>query len=118
MIDRHHILNTRNHWTATKESRILRNSYVYKLDRSIHEDIHQYCPPVPLLGYHALTSVLGNVRPNGDPVRDLDELSSAIELSTKHHKVHPIEKQLGDIAIQAIRLQVPFFSISEKNIII
>lgn len=118
MIDRHHILHTRQHWTATKEAKSLRDSYVYRLDREVHNDIHKYAPPVPLLGYYALTSVLHNVRPNGEPLRDIDELSSAIELTTKHHKAHPIEVQLGELAVEAIRLQRQFFSPVDKTLII
>lgn len=118
MIDRHHILFTRNHWTSTKEAKELRNSYVYRIDREIHDDIHKYCPPVPLLGYYALTSVLRNVKPTGEPIRDIDELSSAIELSTKHHRVHPIERDLGELSIQALQLQSKFFTPVDRTIII
>ena len=118
MIDRHHLLHTRNHWTSTTESKALRNSYVFRIEREVHDDIHQYCPAVPLLGYHALKSVLSNVRPTGEPLHDIDELTSAIELSSKHYRAHPIERDLGGLAVQALRLQVPFFTPVDRTIII
>lgn len=118
MIDRHHLLHTRQHWTATQEAKFLRNSYVYRTEREVHNDIHKYAPPVPLLGYYALTNVVRNVRPTGEPLRDIDELASAIELTTKHHKAHPIEAKLGELAVDAILLQRPFFVSVDRKIII
>lgn len=118
MIDRHHVLNTKNHWSSIKEAKQLRDSYVYRIDREVHNDIHKYCPPVPLLGYYALRGVLRNINPTGEPLQDLDELCSAIDLTNKHPKAHPIERDLGALSIEAIRLQIPFFTPVDRTIII
>lgn len=117
MIDRHHIFHTRQHWTATKEAKLLRDMYLYPLDRKVHEEIHRECPPVPLLGYYALSNVLSNVSPIKEPKHDLDEVMSAIELSTQHKRAHPLERELGLLSIEAIRLQLPFIVPSTKTII-
>lgn len=117
MIDRHHVLFTKNHWNATKESKALREMYLYPLDREVHEEIHRNCAPVPLLGYYALTSVLRNVHPVRKPQHDLNELVSAIDLSTRHYKTHPIERGLGELAIEAINNQLPFIIGNNSTII-
>lgn len=117
MIDRHHVLFTRSHWTSTKEAKALRESFLFPLDREVHEELHRNCPPVPLLGYYALTSVLRNIEPVNKPKHDLEELMSAIELSTKHYKTHPIERQMGELAVEAVHLQLPFIIGDSSTII-
>lgn len=108
MIDRHHPLFTRNHWTATKEAKALRGMYLFPTEREVHQELHQVCPPVPLLGYYALSTILKEVNPIKEPQHDLDELTRAIETTTRHYKTHPIERELADLSIEALRLQLPF----------
>lgn len=106
--DKHHILHSRRNWSVSKESRALRASYLYELDRETHEELHRVCPEVPLLGYYALSNVLNDVHPINEPSHDLDELTRAIERSTTHYRVHPIERELGYLAVEAIQLQKNF----------
>ena len=117
MIDRHHPINTRAHWTSSKDAEALREKYLYPLDRKVHEELHRECAPVPLLGFHAVRHVLGSVYPRGNPQRDLDQLCRAIERAGQHPRSHPLEAKLGSLAIEAIQAQIPYL-IGNKTTII
>ena len=78
------------------------------MPRQLHERIHRECPAVPLLGYYALVRTLRDFEPNPNPLKSMDSLMLAIEGSTEHPRVHPIEKQLGLLAVQAIDTQRPY----------
>ena len=108
MIDRHHPIHTRAHWTSSRDAETLREKYLYPVDRQVHELLHRECAPVPLLGFHAVRHVLGSVYPRGNPQRDLDQLSLAIERAGKHPRAHPLEAKLGALAIEAIQAQIPY----------
>lgn len=108
--DRHHILNNRIEWSARPESLRLREtpSLIPMLDRSVHEDLHRYTTPVPLLGVHALQRVVSRYRPSNDVFQSMDNLLFAIEDAANHPKAHALEREIGYIAIDAIELQRPF----------
>ena len=118
MRDLHHLLHTKNHWTATKEAQALRSMYVYPLEREIHENLHRDVPPVPLLGYYALSSVLREVNPIKNPSYDLNELTGALERSSRHYKCHPIERELAELAIESIELQKPYLGIENNMAVV
>lgn len=117
MIDRHHLFNTSAHWKSTKESHRLRAMYLYPMERTEHENLHEDCPPVPLLGYFALSSILRDVNPVREVQHDVDELSFAIESAISNPKAHEIERSLGQLTIEAIRLQVPYIERGTSTII-
>lgn len=83
-------------------------SLIPTIDREVHEELHRECPPVPLLGAHALRGVLNRFTPTNDVLRDMDGLMSAIEQSTRDYRFHPIERELAGLAIEAIDLQRPY----------
>lgn len=110
MRDKHHILHSRQEWRLRSESRQLREhpSLVPTIDRELHNEIHRECPPVPLLGYHALRSTLELWTPRRDTLQSIDNLLFAISETNRHPRAHPIERELGMLAMEAIELQKPF----------
>lgn len=110
MRDRHHILNSRVEWTLRPHAAKLRGtpSLIPTLDREVHEELHRECPPVPLLGAYALRGTLERFVPTHDVLRDMDGLMEAIERSSRHRMVHPIERDLAGLAIEAIDMQRPY----------
>ena len=108
--DAHHIIHPRQEWSLRPEAKAIRNtpSLIPELDRSVHNELHRSCPPVPLLGYHALTRVASDLYPTRGTISTMYNLMSAIENSGYHPKVHPIERELGLLAIEAIDLQRQF----------
>lgn len=105
--DRHHLLNPRLEWTLRPNARKLREApgLVPVIDRELHEEIHRSCPPIPLLGHHALQTVAREFQPHPDTLVSIDNLLFAIEAAGRHPKAHPVELELSSIAIQAIGLQ-------------
>lgn len=108
--DSHHVLWPRQEYTLRPEAKKLRESQglVPKIDRSLHDEIHRNCPPVPLLGFHALQRTLREFQPHPDTLISMDNLMFAIEISGKHPKAHDIERELAALAVQAIDLQREF----------
>lgn len=110
-MDKHHIIHTRKHWSTSAEARSLRNEpmLIATLDRDIHEAIHRYCPPVPLLGDYALRQTVQLFEPNSNSVvGTVDNLLFAIEESSRHPRAHQVERELCKLAIYALETQKGF----------
>jgi len=105
--DRHHLLFSRQEWTLRPDAERLRETrtLVPVLDRSLHNEIHATCPPVPLLGYYALRLVATRFEEGNNTLQSMDNLMSAIDVSSRHPRAHQIERDLAQLAIQAIDLQ-------------
>lgn len=110
MRDNHHILHSRQEWELRPQARALRENktLIPNLDRSTHNELHRMCPPVPILGYHALNKVLSEFYPARDTLQSMDNLLFAIELAANMPQAHRIEREMAHLAIQAIELQKPF----------
>lgn len=109
-MSRHHILFEASAYNSRPEARALRttHSLIPRIDRDIHDDLHTFCPSVPLLGSQALLKVCEYFNPTGDTMRDMDGLMSAIERSTRSRSFHPLERDLGGLAIESIETQRPY----------
>lgn len=108
--DNHHILFNRQEWELRSESKLLRQtpSLIPRLDREVHEELHRACPAVPILGYYALFRTLRSFEESDDTLESVDSLMFAIEAAGNSPKAHPIERSIGELAVQAIDLQRPF----------
>lgn len=110
--DAHHILWDRASWTLRKEGAYLRDqpTLVPSIDRDVHNELHRNCPPVPLLGYHALRRTMKLWEPGETPLRSLANLTEAIDASTRTPRAHRLERELAYLTIQALDLQAPYIS--------
>ena len=108
--DNHHILHYRREWDVRPEGQKIRAtpSLIPRMERSVHNELHRECPPVPALGYHALQRVAHDFIPKGDTREDIDRLILSIERAGNHPKTHAIERDMGQLTIQAIEMQKPF----------
>ena len=108
--DKHHLIFDRVSWSSRPEARALRNepSLALHLPRPEHELIHSNCPAIPLLGYHGLVRTLKYYEPGDTPFESVSNLMGAIEQSTQHPAVHPIERDLAELAVRALDLERPF----------
>lgn len=108
--DGHHVLHYKQEWRLRPEAKKIREheSLIPTIDRSLHNEIHKECPPVPMLGYHALkrTGILWV--PSRDTLESIDNLLFAIDRATQTPRTHRIERELGLLTIEAIELQKPF----------
>lgn len=106
----HHLLFERTAWTSRNDAIALRttHSLIPRIDRDIHSELHDLCPPVPLLGSQALRMTLNEFEPEGNTFVDIDKLLVAIEASNNTRFAHDIDKQLSYLAIEALELQRNF----------
>src|SRR4051812_45788791 len=110
--DKHHVLHHRQEWTLRPEAERLRETRTLmpSIERSVHNEIHATCPPIPLLGYHALRMVNSRFEEGRTTIESMDNLMFAIETSARHPRAHPLELDLADLAIHAIDLQRPLLA--------
>lgn len=108
--DRHHILFPRKPWETYTEGASLRgtNALIPLMDRNVHNELHRNVPIVPLLGFNALYTVYRGFQTTGDTFQDIARLQSLIDRASDNPKAHEIERGLGDLAIHALDLQIPF----------
>ena len=108
--DRHHILHTRAGWESNPDGKWLRQQHtlIPTLERDVHEAIHKECPAVPLLGYRALHIVRGLYKPRETVLGSVDALTMAFQQAEHARDMHHIDSRLCQLAIQAIRLQIPY----------
>jgi hypothetical protein len=109
-VHRHHLAFSRHEWSLRPEAKRIRQtpSLIPSLPFAVHNRLHRACPPVPLLGFHALQIVQREFRPTGDTLETMDNLLFAIEASANSPRTHEIERGVAHLAIAAIELQRPF----------
>lgn len=115
---RHHILFDRHSWCSRQEARYLRGQplLIPHIDEYIHTELHNNCPIVPLLGYHALIKVASCFEKGSNTLQTLDKLLCCIDDVAGHYKTHYIERDLADLTIESIKLQIPYLKDSQVNV--
>lgn len=106
----HHLLFERWGWSAREEAQYLRTTptLIPRIDREVHNALHEACPPVPLLGAYTLRTVASLFEPKQTTLGSIDSLSVAIKEASKNKNAHYIERELCELAVRALRLQIPF----------
>lgn len=110
-VDVHHTMYAeRVHANTYREAQYIRELLVArKLPRDIHEQLHAGTSPVPLLGFHALRRIANDLDPYYPQIQDgIDDWCFAVEQSNKHPKAKPMERLLGQVAIETLREQIPY----------
>jgi len=108
--DHHHILFTRSDWESNKQARKLRRipQLIPELDIATHIELHQNCPQVPLLGRFAVSKILEEFHPANTTYKTVDKLKICIDDASKCPKTHWIEKDLGQLVIYSLDVQMPY----------
>lgn len=109
-LSRHHVMHEATAWSSRDEAQRIRTtqSLIPRIDRDAHNHLHDVCPHVPLLGSYALRSVAQSFGNGGrNTLESIDLLMLSIEEAIRHPKAHLLEKQLGQLTIAALELQVP-----------
>jgi hypothetical protein len=109
-LSNHHILHEAWAWNSNIRAKELRDtrSLIPRIPRDVHDELHEACPHVPILGSYALAATVKHFEPTGDTMRDMDGVMSAIERASRHPRAHMIERDLAGLAIEAIDLQRPY----------
>lgn len=108
--DNHHLMNPRRIHCLYPPGRQIREALVARgLWRPMHDELHKYTSPVPLLGYQALVAVASNMQTRYDDIFDgIDDFSMAVEESNRHPKALPRDRELGQHVIECVRDQIPY----------
>ena len=106
---KHEILFERVQWTSNRNAKRLRMQPTLRpeLDSQTHTELHRNCPLVPLLGTYALDMVSDRFTPGRDVTQSVNSLLMAID-SIEHSKLHPVQKELAQLALFAIELQIEY----------
>lgn len=107
---RHHILETRKDWESNSQASKLRHTHelIPRIDQDAHDSLTLNCPIVPLLGYKALDIVVADFKPGVGTLDSIDKLLISINKVTQTKSIHKIERELAELAMQSIELQIPF----------
>lgn len=106
--DRHHVLFIRREWNAGGMSKDLRADMIYTMPRDVHNELHRACPPPALLAGRVLREVMDVHYHDPDPVRATQRLMLDISRASEGKDVHRIQKEMAELTIRALELQIPF----------
>jgi hypothetical protein len=108
--NRHHIMETRSDWSSCPNAKRLRNTQqlIPVMEIEPHNELTENCPIVPLLGFKTLQIVACEFQPFGGTLKSIDKLLIAINEASKHHSIHKIERDLAQLSMQAIEMQIPY----------
>lgn len=109
-IDRHHILHHKLEWRLRPDARFLHDqpTLIHRMYREDHDELHENCPPIPLLGYYALIRTVKLWTPGRDTHQSVDNLLFAMSEANKSPKAYDLERDLGELVMQAIEMQRPY----------
>jgi hypothetical protein len=106
----HHILSERCAWEARPESKRLRRhgGLIVRMAQEPHTALHEACTAVPIPNVYMLRGIARAYVMGREPLESLDNFCFAVEEAAQHPKAIDIDKRLGDIMIDSIRMQIPF----------
>lgn len=108
----HHVLFHRSQHESNEDSKWVRRNagLLVPMDIDVHDELHAKTPGVPPLDIYMVRRVKSIMRKNltPDPIRNIDTYCWAIEEAMGHPKAYEVEKAVGNAAIQAVRMQLPF----------
>ena len=108
--DTHHVIFPRKQYEVYSQGMAIREAILVRdMWRPDHDNIHRNVSAVPMLGYEALQQVARELhRHYQDPLEGIDDFCFAVEKSNEHPRCKPMERKLGELAIETIREQVPY----------
>ena len=108
--NKHHILHHRKLHEANPDSKLLRNALgmIAVMEVFAHRELHEACPGVPPLDLWTAQRTRANFRPAQDPLKAIDNYLLAVQTAIKSPKNHPIERELAELNMLAVELQIPF----------
>lgn len=109
--DDHHTCSTRRLWEYDSVYAEIRNNpslIAHDLARAAHNLLHLNTAHVPLISYHTALRVANRMPRDLEVLDGIDEMSTIIEQSSRHPKIKPIEIAQNELAVRALREQIPF----------
>lgn len=107
--DNHHLLYPARAWNTYGVGLDVRNRIIaHGMSRVVHNLLHENEAPVPVPEYHSLVHVYGNLSKGLDVFTAIDKYCLLLDRANKHPKIKPLEIQLNDLSILAVRNQLPY----------
>lgn len=108
--DLHHVVFPRKLHEVYPQGKAIREALLVRdMWRPDHENLHRSVSPLPVLGYYALQRVARDMNSYyADPLDGIDDFCFAVENANMHPKCKPMERKLGELAIETIREQIPY----------
>lgn len=106
----HHILFYRKLHEANPDTKKLRQleGFQVPMPVDLHQELHDACPGVPPIDVHMAQQVGSIIVASPNQLEMIDNYCFAVEAVMQCPRFHDVEKQLGWLAIDAIRLQLPY----------
>lgn len=106
----HHIFFYRRLHEANQDNKDIRRmrGFIPRLDEDSHAELHRAVPGVPPLDIYTARRVKGILVPTMDVFEAVDDFCFAVEEAAKSPKSHELERKLGYLTIETVRLQLPF----------
>lgn len=106
----HHLLYCRNSWESMPHTRKLRQKpeLILPMDKDVEEELHRSIVTVPLLDHYTASHANRLFVPTSRYMSSVHNLISAIDEGASHPRTQPLERQLAELTIHAIELQIPF----------
>lgn len=107
----HHIVHHRRLHEANDDNKWIRRrgGLIVPMVLEVHKDLHDNCPGVPVLDIYMARRVKGIMMRHdiSEPLVALDTYCMAVETAMETARHEP-ERLIGEAAIMAIRMQIPF----------
>lgn len=114
--DAHHIAHHKAEWQSRPESKKVRNNLIVDgLYRGAHNLLHIECPPVPMPNYQTLQYVAPRLHYGPDIYKRIDRYCDLVGERLHHPKMKPIERDICELSIEAVRMQIPFIQDGTTN---
>lgn len=108
----HHINHYRSQHEANKDNKWIRRygGLIVPMVLEVHDALHANCCGVPPLDIYMARRVKAMMirGDTSNPLQAIDTFCAAVEEASAHPKTYPPEKMVGEAAIEAIRMQIPF----------
>lgn len=108
---RHHLLFYRDMWESMEPYRTIRQTHelIPPLAQIGHTALHGAIGIVPMLDRHAIRRVARDFEPvRWNYLATIDHLIVCIDKSLRHPRTTPLERDLGELTIQFIEMQIPY----------
>lgn len=108
--ENHHTLFCGSPWESMPQTRKLRRlpSLIVPMDKQVEEALHQEISTIPVLDHFTAVHTYNNYEASNTYIGSIHNLMRAIEIGSNHRKSTRLEKQLAQLTIYALELQVPF----------
>ena len=111
----HHALFPKSGWESHFATRKLRQrqELIIPMEEDIEAILHKEVPIIPVIDHHTAMTVVRDYQPATTHTRSIHNLMDSIGEAIKRPKIQPIQRELGQLTIHAMELQLPYIHIGQ-----